>query len=229
MAAPSMPVITGAPIRHDAVDERRRLRRALLERRLALSNGDWQQLSRQVCTHLERHFPELSETAVAFCWPIRNEPDLRPLIARWAAAGRKDFQAMLPVVVHLDDALAFRTWSPGVSLVDDRYGIPTPAGGELCRPQVLLVPVIGFDAAGHRLGYGGGYFDRTLALLDPRPRAIGVGFELSRVEAIGAEPHDQALEAIVTEAGVFVGACQRQERENTKLANSAAAIGRANQ
>lgn len=229
MAAPSTPEITAAPCPCDGHAERRRLRRALLERRLALSTGDWQQLSRQVCAHLEQRFPELSEMAVAFCWPIRNEPDLRPLIERWAAADKTGFRALLPVVVHEHDALAFRTWSPEMRLVDDRYGIPTPTGGELCRPQVLLVPVIGFDATGHRLGYGGGYFDRTLALLRPRPRTIGVGFELSRLEAIAAEPHDQALEAIVTEAGVFLAACQRDERENTKFGNSAAAIGRANQ
>ena len=99
--------------------------------------------------------------------------------------------------------LTFRTWLPDTLLMPDRYGIPAPAAGDFLIPQVLLMPVNGFDAAGYRLGYGGGYFDRTLASLCPRPLAVGVGFELSRLESIGPEPHDQRLDAVVTEAGIF--------------------------
>jgi 5-formyltetrahydrofolate cyclo-ligase len=85
----------------------------------------------------------------------------------------------------------------------DRYGIPTPAHGDFLIPEVLLLPVNGFDAAGYRIGYGGGYFDRTLASLLPRPLVVGVGFELARLDSISPEPHDQRLDAMVTEAGVF--------------------------
>jgi 5,10-methenyltetrahydrofolate synthetase len=86
---------------------------------------------------------------------------------------------------------------------DDRYGIPTPIEGEFAVPEVLLIPVNAFDAQGYRLGYGGGFFDRTLAALNPAPLTIGVGFELSRVETIDPQAHDIRLDAIVTEAGVF--------------------------
>ncbi len=86
---------------------------------------------------------------------------------------------------------------------EDRYGIPTPAAGDFLQPQALLIPLVAFDAAGYRLGYGGGFFDRTLASLHPRPLAIGVGFELNRVETIHPEAHDARLDAIVTEAGVM--------------------------
>ena len=100
-------------------------------------------------------------------------------------------------------ALAFRAWRPGDTLVADRYGIPTPVHGAFVAPQALLLPVNGFDSAGYRLGYGGGFFDRTLAALDPPPLAVGVGFELSRVDSIDPQPHDQRLDAMVTEAGVW--------------------------
>ena len=89
-----------------------------------------------------------------------------------------------------------------MAMEEDRHGIPTPAIGDFVQPQALLIPLAAFDAAGFRLGYGGGYFDRTLAGLQPRPLAIGVGFELCRVASIHPEPHDERLDAVVTEAGV---------------------------
>ncbi len=142
-------------------------------------------------------------TGVAVCGPVKHEADLRPLIADWIAAGDPGFMALLPVVVDAGRALAFRAWRPGEPLVADRYCIPTPTHGDFVAPQALLLPVNGFDSAGYRLGYGGGFFDRTLAALDPPPLAIGVGFELSRVDSIDPQPHDQRLDAMVTEAGVW--------------------------
>ena len=140
---------------------------------------------------------------VGFCWPIQNEPDLRPLLAEWRAAARPGFAALLPVVVAPATPLAFRAWDERTPLVEDRYGIPYPAEGPFERPEALLIPVNAFDAEGYRLGYGGGFFDRTLAGLEPRPLAIGVGFELARVESIVPGAHDIALDAVVTEAGIF--------------------------
>lgn len=185
---------------------RRALRRKLLERRLALSADDCARLSATLRANLQAGFPQLAGMRVGFCWPVRNEPDLRPLLETWAASGEKEFCALLPVVVDAGSALAFRVWTPETTLVADRYGIPTPATGNFVQPEALLLPLNAFDAAGYRLGYGGGYFDRTLAALQAmtaRPLAIGVGFELARVDSIHPEPHDQPLDAIVTEAGVF--------------------------
>ena len=88
-------------------------------------------------------------------------------------------------------------------LYADRYGIPTPMAGDWLQPELILLPLNGFDAAGYRLGYGGGFFDRTLAALSPRPLAVGVGFEINRLESIHPETHDQRLDWLVTEAGVF--------------------------
>ena len=179
------------------------LRRQLVERRLALSAAECAALSATICSQLQAHFAPLAALRVAFCWPVKNEPDLRPLIAAWQAAAHPGFAALLPVVVEPGAPLAFRAWSPDSELTADRYGIPTPAAGEFVVPQALLLPVNGFDADGYRIGYGGGFFDRTLAALDPAPLAIGVGFELARVASIRPEPHDIRLDAMVSEAGVW--------------------------
>ena len=85
----------------------------------------------------------------------------------------------------------------------DAFGIPVPAEFQPLTPEVVLVPVNAFDAAGYRLGYGSGFFDRTLAALRPAPCAIGVGFELGRVGSIQPAAHDQPLDWIVTERGTF--------------------------
>ena len=179
------------------------LRKQGIERRLALSTDVCAVLSAKVCEHLKDHFPQLARMRVGFCWPVKNEPDLRPLVMSWIASGQAGFAALLPVVLGIGSALAFREWVPGTPLVADRYGIPTPREGAFQVPEALLLPVNAFDAAGYRIGYGGGFFDRTLAALDPTPLSIGVGFELARVDSIHPEPHDVRLDAMVSEAGVF--------------------------
>ena len=181
---------------------RRALRRALIAQREALPPETVAAWSRAICTHLQREFPQLAQQRVAFCWPIRNEADLRPLIADWLNAGSPSFVPLLPVVVAAESSLAFRRWSPAAALEVDRYGIPTPGAGDFITPEAILIPVNAFDGEGYRLGYGGGYFDRTLASLTPRPLAIGVGFELARVASVLPEAHDVRLDAIVTEAGM---------------------------
>ena len=157
-----------------------------------------QELSARIAAHLAAHFPP--PQTLAFCWPIKQEPDVRAIVDTWRQAGTR---TTLPVVISEHAALAFREWRPDTPLESDRYGIPTPTQGDWLIPDLILLPLNGFDAAGYRLGYGGGYFDRTLAALSPRPLAVGVGFELNRVTTIRPEGHDQPLDWIVTEAGVF--------------------------
>jgi 5,10-methenyltetrahydrofolate synthetase len=182
---------------------RRALRQQRIESRLALSADDCAVLSAKVCEQVQKHYPQLAGLRVGFCWPVKNEPDLRPLIMSWIESGQTGFAALLPVVLEVNAALAFRKWIPGARMIADRYGIPTPAEGEFLEPQALLLPVNAFDAAGYRIGYGGGFFDRTLASLKPAPLSIGVGFELARVDSVRPEAHDVRLDAMVTEAGVF--------------------------
>ena len=182
---------------------RQALRRELIAKRLALPAGEWSAGSERISAHLIAGLPQLATMAVAFYWPQQQEPDLRPLIVRWISDRQAGFSALLPVVIGDHQALAFRAWQPDTAMVSDRYGIPTPAAGDFVCPQALLLPVNGFDAAGYRIGYGGGYFDRTLALLRPRPLTIAVGFELARLVSINPEPHDQRVDFIVTECGLF--------------------------
>ena len=182
---------------------RQMLRRRGIEARMALPAATCAALSTRVCELIRQNFAELAGMRVGFCWPYKNEPDLRPLMQSWLAEGNPGFAALLPVVVDAGRALAFRAWTPDCTMHADRYGIPTPASGEFLTPDALLIPVNAFDARGYRIGYGGGYFDRTLASLQPAPLAIGVGFELARVDSIDPEEHDVPLAAIVTEAGVL--------------------------
>jgi 5-formyltetrahydrofolate cyclo-ligase len=147
-------------------------RRRLLAAREALGADALERARLRIDTHLERAFPGLASARLAFCWPVRGEYDARPLVQ--ALRGRGAVTA-LPVVAAPGRPLEFRAWHPGIPLAAGPLGIPYPEASETIVPTVILVPMIGWDAAGHRLGYGGGYFDLTLAALDPRPTSIGVG------------------------------------------------------
>lgn len=170
----------------------------MVARRAALSAAEHAAFSARMVEHLQAHLrcPKI----FAFCWPVKHEPDVRAVVGTWVGQGAR---ATLPVVVEPDEPLAFREWTPATRLVPDRYGIPTPAEGAWQVPELILLPLNGFDAAGYRLGYGGGFFDRTLAALQPRPLAVGVGFEVNRLASIRPESHDQRLDWIITEAGAF--------------------------
>ncbi len=182
---------------------RRALRERLLAARAALPAEQCERHSAAIRRHLRDIFPQLAAQRVAFCWPIRNEPDLRPLMADWLADAQPGFMALLPVAEGPGRPLAFRAWTPTGAMTVDHYGIPVPAALESAAPQALLIPVNAFDAQGYRLGYGGGFFDRTLAALRPAPLSIGIGFELARLATVHPQAHDVALDAVVTEAGVF--------------------------
>lgn len=182
----------------DSTGWRRRLRQEMVARRAALADARHAELSARIAEHVLAAFAPPG--VAAFCWPIKHEPDVRGVLHAWAARG---VVAALPVVVGEASPLAFRAWTAGTVLLPDRYGIPTPAEGDWLSPDLILLPLNGFDGAGYRLGYGGGYFDRTLAACSPRPLAIGVGFEINRLDTIRPEVHDQRLDWIVTEDGVF--------------------------
>jgi 5-formyltetrahydrofolate cyclo-ligase len=183
-------------------DEVKRWRRArreeLIGRRQALPQSECRDLQARIIGLLETDFPELAGGLIGFYWPIRSEIGLHPLVRRLVEQGAG---AALPVVVEKGRPLEFHAWRPGDRLDRGFWNIPVPAERLLVRPTVLLVPLVGFDAQGYRLGYGGGYYDRTLAAMTPRPRAIGVGYELGRLETIHPQPHDIPMDAVVTEAG----------------------------
>jgi 5-formyltetrahydrofolate cyclo-ligase len=175
------------------------LRRDKLAARLALDAAAHAGLSADLEQHLSALLLPLPPQTLAFCAPVRGEFDARPLTSRLIGLG---WRAAMPVVTAVDAPMSFRAWTPASAMGADRYGIPIPADGAALMPDIVLLPLLAFDAQGFRLGYGGGYFDRTLAAMVPRPQAIGVGFELGRVANIRPQAHDARLDAIVTEAGV---------------------------
>jgi 5-formyltetrahydrofolate cyclo-ligase len=130
-------------------------------------------------------------------WPFQAEFDPRPLIDWLIAEGGS---VALPAVVDKRGPLEYRAWRPGEPLADGVWNIPVPEKRDVVIPQAVLAPLVGFDRQCYRLGYGGGYFDRTLAALSPRPLAIGVGFELSQIETIYPQPFDIPMDFVVTEA-----------------------------
>jgi len=178
---------------------RRAQRVRLQEERRALTRDERAQKTARIAALLERHVPELAGASVGFYWPFKGELDLRDFAISLHAAGAR---LSLPVVVEKAAPLEFWHWAPGTRLARGDWGIPVPAERVLEHPTALIVPLLGFDEAGYRLGYGGGYYDRTLAALEPRPFTVGVGLELGRLESIHPFEHDIPLDAVVTERGV---------------------------
>ena len=175
-------------------------RARLIAARGAIERTALDGLRRRIDALLERSFPGLAIGVLAFCWPIKNEYDARHL-AR-TLRGRGALTA-LPVVVAPRTPLVFREWHPGVPLARGALDIPYPVGSRELAPHHVLLPMNGWDAGGFRLGYGAGYFDRTLASLAPRPAVIGVAFEQARLATIHPQPWDIPVDYVVTERGVY--------------------------
>ncbi|WP_323780957.1 5-formyltetrahydrofolate cyclo-ligase [Thalassovita sp.] len=133
-------------------------------------------------------------------WPIKGEPDLRPVLTALHHAG---VTIALPVVETRATPLVFRRWTPETRLTRGDWNIPVPpSDAELLTPDATLAPCLGWDGGCYRLGWGGGYFDRTLAALTPQPLAIGIALAAARLTTIYPQPHDIPLNSIVTEDGV---------------------------
>jgi 5,10-methenyltetrahydrofolate synthetase len=183
-------------------DEVKRWRRGERERLLALRQAMPPEERRRCGERIAAALREvLAERAgiLGVYWPFRGEFDPRGLID-WPVAAERG--VALPVVVDKKGPLEYRVWRPGEALVDGVWGIPVPEKREVVTPAAVLAPVVGFDRGCYRLGYGGGYFDRTLAALVPRPLAIGVGFAMQAIETIHPQPFDVAMDLVVTETGV---------------------------
>lgn len=174
-------------------------RRRLLAAREAVPPEQRDEWRARIDHHLQRLFADPVHGVVAFCWPYRGEYDVRHFAAQLRRLGAS---TALPVVVAPGQPLAFRKWYPGVKMAHGPLGIPYPEDSEVLTPDQVLLPVLGWDAGGYRLGYGGGFFDRTLAAMPRRPRVIGLGYELQYLPTIHPQPHDIPLDFIVTERGV---------------------------
>lgn len=180
--------------------ERKRLRAA----RLDLTADARAAAAQAIATHLDALIAKCvgdpSGCVVSGYWPIKAEPDLRFWMESLDARGAR---MALPVVEIPATPLVFRAWHPGMRMERGHWNISVPPeDAPRLVPEVALAPLVGWDGAGYRLGYGGGYFDRTLAALAPKPLVIGVGLHSARIATIFPQPHDVRLDAIVTEAGL---------------------------
>ncbi|AKM30816.1 5-formyltetrahydrofolate cyclo-ligase [Pandoraea faecigallinarum] len=181
-----------------------RLRKALLDARRTLEDRAARDaaLAARLSGELVRRAPR----CIGFYWPIQGEFDARDVVAAWLAqapAGATR-SAALPVVTAPDAPLVFHRWTPGTPMVEGRYRIPVPRDTDVLAPDLLLVPCVGFTRDGLRLGYGGGFYDRTLHAMSPAPRTLGIAYDALEIAQLRAEAHDLALDAVVTESATFV-------------------------
>lgn len=147
------------------------------------------------------------DTVIGAYWPIKGEFDPLPALHRWKEDGELQGEPLrrrigLPVVDRVHKTLTFHAWYPGCPMENDAYDIPKPKDTELIVPTLLFVPCLGYSAGGYRLGYGGGFYDRTLAALEPRPFTVGLGFTNGFIDDFEPEAHDQPLDAILNDNGV---------------------------
>lgn len=175
-------------------------RQAARKRLLALRNSaapqDHAHWSSALGQALQQVLSLQAPWVVGLCWPYQAEFDARH-IAAWLRA--RGVRTALPVVQGPGQPLLWRDWWPGVAMQAGVYGIPVPVSTALLLPDVLLVPPVGLDAQGYRLGYGGGYFDRTLAALVRKPLCIATAFEVSRIDTISPHVHDVRMDYVCTE------------------------------
>jgi 5-formyltetrahydrofolate cyclo-ligase len=177
---------------------RRGERERLLAQRMALSPAVRRAAGEKIAAGIREMLAE-RPGALGVYWPFRGEFDPRPLIDMVVGLGQ---MIALPVVVDKKGPLEYRAWKPGEALIVGVWDIPIPERRDIVVPATVLAPLVGFDRACYRLGYGGGYFDRTLAALQPRPVAIGVGFAFQEIATIHPQDFDIPMDALVTEAGL---------------------------
>jgi len=190
------------PPGHDWAEIRawRKVKRSrLIERRMAMSAADRATRGEAITASLLSLLCPADAGAFGFYWPFKGEYDPRPVAY---ALHERGVRLALPVVAAKGQPLAFLPWRPGVPMKSGIWGIPVPAEGEPVLPATLLVPLVGFDRQRYRLGYGGGFYDRTLAVMPARPRTVGIAFELSQIPTIYPQAHDIRMDLIVTERGV---------------------------
>lgn len=182
----------------DVARWRKAERERLIAARLALSMEEREANAKAIAEQLDKLVPFDSDTVVSVYWPFRGEPDLRSWMR---SVHERGVRTALPAVVGKGQPLQFRLWTPETKLERGVWNILTPPPGTEVEPTVAIVPLVGFDDEGYRLGYGGGYYDRTLASLSKKPLTIGVGHPMGRLATIYPQPHDIRMDWIVTGDG----------------------------
>ena len=170
-------------------------RERLIAARLAIPADERSALSHKIAAEVDTIVGGVAGRIVSLYWPFRGEPDLRPWLASLIARGGTP---ALPVVIEKAHPLVFRAYRPGDRLEKGVWNIPIPADGEPVVPDITIAPLVGVDPQNYRLGYGGGFFDRTLASLPRKPLVVGVGYAIQRIPTIHPQPHDIPMDRVVT-------------------------------
>jgi 5-formyltetrahydrofolate cyclo-ligase len=189
----------------DRSEEKKRLRQQLVQERLAMP--DRMVRSDMLQRVMRIWLVNRPDIVIGAYWPIKGEFDPLPALHRWKEDGElldepQPRRIGLPVVDKVHKTLKFHAWFPGCYMEEDAYGIPKPKETEVIVPTLLFVPCVGYGPGGFRLGYGGGFYDRTLAELQPKPFTVGLGFTGAFVGDLEPEPHDVPLDAILNDNGV---------------------------
>lgn len=184
----------------DIAGWRKAERERLLDVRRALSPEQRALRTRAIAADLDELLARAPAAIVSVYWPIRGEPDLRDWMRELCQRG---VRVALPVALALGEPMRFREWRPGVPMARGLWNIPHPADDTPVEPDFVLAPLVGFDADGYRLGYGGGFFDRTLPTFSRKPHVVGVGYPETRIPTIFPQPYDVPMDSIVTGAGML--------------------------
>jgi 5-formyltetrahydrofolate cyclo-ligase len=184
-------------------EERRTLRAKLIATRLALP--DRLERAVQLQQVLRAWLVSRRESTIGAYWPIKGEFDPLPALYRWSEGGPEGSPRRigLPVSDRKTGELRFHVWFPGCPMELDAHDIPKPKDTDEFQPGILVLPCVGYGPGGVRLGYGGGFYDRTLADLTPRPLTIGVGYAHGFLPMLRAEPDDLLVDVMLTEDGVM--------------------------
>jgi 5-formyltetrahydrofolate cyclo-ligase len=173
-------------------------KRAIRQRMLAAREAWDPSCGQALAGHVLRQMPPPPRAVVSGFWPIGREIDIRPLLIALHPRGHR---ILLPETPKRGNPLIFRLWHPGAVMLPERFGTLRP-DGPVSVPDFLLVPLLAFDRRGHRVGYGAGYYDRTLTALPGRPR-LGVAYAAQELDAVPTGDYDQRLDAVATERGVI--------------------------
>jgi 5-formyltetrahydrofolate cyclo-ligase len=189
----------------DKLTERQSKRKALIKERLNLP--DRLQRADLLQRVMRIWLFGRTDQVIGAYWPIKGEFDPLPALHRWKEDGELLDEPQLrriglPVVDKVHKTLTFHAWYPGCPMEEDAYGIPKPKDTEVIVPTLLFVPCVGYGPGGFRLGYGGGFYDRTLAALRPKPFTVGLGYTNGWLPDMEPEPHDVPLDALLNDNGV---------------------------
>lgn len=179
---------------------RKEKRVELIAARMALGSVMHEAASAEIRQRLVGLFAPLPPALVGAYWPFRREYNIVGFLEWLAGRGH---EVALPVVVGKNQPLAFRRWTRDMEMASGVYDIPYPSHGDTVRPSIFIIPMVGFDDAGFRLGYGGGFYDRTIATYGEKPLCVGVGFELGHLQTIHPLPHDIPMHEIATERALY--------------------------